>query len=169
MVAGAIATLRTVKVALAVVLLSVTVMEQAALPVVRTAVAAVFEVTVGVAIDSPEQLPPLTDSSVLAVSVVQSVFVPVSVSVGVVLTLPTVGAMARVAVATAMVVEIESVVSVIVRVPVPEPVVICKVSAVEDEFDLLTSVAPLTPETLNAVLPVQDVPTPVQATAMLFA
>jgi len=101
-----------------------TVMVQAALPTVNVAVAAVFEVTVGVVMESPEQLPPLRAKSPKAVSVVQRVCTPVRVRLGVVPVLPEVGEIAKVAVATVIVVEIESVVSVIVRVPVPEPVVI---------------------------------------------
>ena len=72
------------------------------------------------------------------------------------------------AVETLIVVLIESVVSVIVSVPVPDPVVICNVSLVAEEFDLLARVAPVTPEILKAVLPVHAVPTPVRVTAMLL-
>jgi hypothetical protein len=158
----------TVNVAVAVVLLSVTVIVQEVEPVVKTADAAVFELTVGVAMLSPVQLPPLTPKSVDAVSEDQSVLVPVRVRVGVVLPAPEVGEIESVAVETEIVAVIESVVSVIVRVPVPDPVVICKVSEVEEELDLLTNVAPVTPEMLNAVLPVQVVLDPVSVTAILL-
>jgi hypothetical protein len=128
----------TVNVAVAVVLLSVNVMVHGALPVNNAADAEMFDETVIVPKTSPEHPAPLTLKSVLAVSVDQSVFVPVKVSLGAVPTLPEVGEIERVAVATAIVVLIESVVSLTVNVPVPEPVVIVTVWDVLDELDVLT-------------------------------
>jgi hypothetical protein len=150
-----------VNAAVAVVLVSVIVSVPVAEPTVRVAVAEVFEVTVGVPTLAP--VPPLSENSPLAVSEDQSVFVPVSVREGAVPVLPDVGLMDSVAVATAIVVLMESVVSVMVSVPVPLPVVMTTVSAVPDELDLLTKVAPVTPDTENVVLPVHDVPLPVNA------
>jgi hypothetical protein len=151
----------TVKVAVAVVELSVTVIVQAAEPAVSTALAAVFELTVGVARLSPLQPPPLRLNSVLAVSVDQSVFVPVRVRLGVVLVLPEVGEIESVAVATEIVALIESVVSEMVRVPVPELVVMTSVCDVAELLVELTRVTPETPESEKDVLPVHAVSVPV--------
>ena len=157
----------TMKVAVAAVLVSVMVSVPAMVPTVSTADEVVFEVTVGVARLAP--VPPLNENSVLAVSESHRQGpVQVSAKVGVVPRFPRVGKMPSVAVETVIVVVIESVVSVMVSVPVPEPVVICRVSEVAEEFDLLASVAPVTPEILKAVLPVHAVLTPVQSTAMLL-
>jgi hypothetical protein len=140
----------------------------AAEPTVSTTVAEVFVRTVGVPKLAP--VPPVTLNKVLGVSDNQR-HGPVQVTVrdGVVPVFPLFGEIARVAVATEIVDEIESVVSVMVRVPVPEPVVICKVSLVAEEFDLLARVAPVTPEMENAVELVHEVPVPVSTTAMLDA
>jgi hypothetical protein len=150
-----------VNVAVAVVELSVIVSVPVAEPTVSTTVAEVSEMTVGVPRLAP--VPPVKLNSVLGVSWVQTVFVPVSVRVGVVPVAPDVGEIASVAVATTIVVEMESVVSVMVEVPVPAPVVIVTVSTVEEIFDALTKVAGL--DAVNIVLPVHEVPTPMQLRA----
>jgi hypothetical protein len=124
-----------VKVVVAPVLLSVTVIVQAAEPVVSVAVAEVLETTVGVVKLSPEQPAPLTLNKPLAVSWVQTVLPPVSVTPGVVLIAPEFGEMASVAVATVTFELIESVVSLTESVPIPEPVAIVTVSDVLDEFE----------------------------------
>jgi len=154
-----------VKVVVAVVLLSVIVKVPVAEPTVSVTVRAVFEDTVGVAKLAP--VPPLSPSSVLAVSDAQRLLVPVQVRLGVVLMLPLVGVQDIPAVATVIVVLIESVVSEIVSVPVPEPVVMTKVCDVEELFVELTSEAPVTPEMVKLVLPDHEVPLPVQANVML--
>lgn len=128
----------TVNVVVAVVLLSVTVITQAALPVVSVEVADVFDPTVGVDNESPEQFPPLRENSVLAVSELHKVFVPVKVTLGVVLTVPDVGEIESAAATTATVVLIESVVSVTVQVPVLPPVVTVTAWLVLLVFDVLT-------------------------------
>jgi hypothetical protein len=156
----------TVKLAVAVVLASVTVIVQTADPVVSVAVAEVFEVTVGVPIDSPEQLPPLTVNNPLAVSENQRVFTPVRVMVGVVLLLPEVGERESEAVSTEMVEVMESVVSEMVNVPVPLPVVMTRVCEVDELFVELIRVTPVTPLNENEVLPVQEVAEPVSVRVM---
>jgi len=108
---------------------------QSAPPVVRVAVAAVLDVTAGVARESPEHDAPLTENKVDATSELHSVLVPVSVSRGVVLALPEVGEMLSVDVATVIPVLIESVASLIVAVPVLTPVLIVTVSCVLDELE----------------------------------
>src|ERR1700684_1017461 len=114
-----------VKVAVAVVELSVIVSGPAPVPTVNVAVAAVFDVTVGIAWLDPT--PPLTENRVLAVSDDQSVFTPVRAKLGVAPTFPEFGEIESVAVATVIVDEIESVTSLIVSVPVPEPVAMTSV------------------------------------------
>jgi hypothetical protein len=91
---------------------------QAAEPTVRTAVAEVLDTTVGVASESPEQLPPLRLKSVLGVSEFHNVFAPVRVKLGVVLVFPELGEIESVAVATVTGLVTESVVSAMVQVPV---------------------------------------------------
>jgi hypothetical protein len=167
-------TVVTVKVAVAVVLLSVMVAVQLVEPVFRTEDAPVLVTPDAAPRLSPVQLPPLTLNKVeevklpAVISVDHKVLVPVRVRVGVVEVLPEVGDMARVAVDTVMVVEMESVVSVMVKVPVPVPVVIVQVSAVVDVLVQLppTRVTPVTPEVVKAVEPFHEVPLPVQASAI---
>ncbi len=155
------------KLAVAVVLLSVIVIVQAADPVVSAAVAAVLELTLGVAMLSPLHPPPLTENSPLAVSDAQRVLTPVRVMLGAVPVFPVTGDIDRVAVATVTVVLIESVVSEIVSVPVPLPVVITIVCDVAELFVELTSDTPVTPEIEKLVLPVHEVLMPAQASEML--
>jgi hypothetical protein len=150
-----------VNVVVAVVLLSVIVSVPVAEPTVSVTVRAVFEDTVGVAKLTPD--PPLTPSNVLAVSDAQRLLVPVHVRLGVVPILPLVGAQEIPAVATVIVVLIESVVSETVSVPVPEPDVTTRLCDVAELFVELTSDTPVTPETVKLVLPVHEVPLPVQA------
>jgi hypothetical protein len=159
------APLVAVKVVVAVVLLSVIVNVPVAEPTVNVTVSAVLELTVGAPRLAP--LPPLSPNKVLAVSDDHSVLVPVQVRLGVVLTAPLVGVQETPAVATVIVVLIESVVSLIVSVPVPDPVLITIVCDVAELFVELTRDAPVTPEMLKLVLPVQEVPLPVQVSVIL--
>lgn len=154
----------TLKFAVDVVLVSVITSPVAVEPVVSRTVAEVFEFTVGVPILDP--VPPLTVNNPAGVSESHRVFVPVIVRVGVVPALPVFGEIVREAVETEIVALIESVVSVIVSVPIPAPVVIFKVSEVAELFVALTNVAPVTPDMLNAVLPVHAVPEPVRVTVI---
>jgi hypothetical protein len=156
----------TVKAAVAVVLVSVIVSVAVDDPVVSTTVADVSEVTDGVPMLEP--VPPLTLNRPAGVSCVQTVLEPVMVKVGVVLVFPALGEMASVAVATEIVVLIESVVSVMTRAPVPVPVVIVRVSAVAEVLECPVKAAPVTPETLKAVLPLHEVPDPAKVTVMLL-
>src|SRR4051812_27015903 len=105
----------TARVVVAPVELSVIVSVPVADPVVRVQVADVSVVTVGVLMLHPET--PDTENSVEAVSVVQSVCVPVSVRPVEPLTVAVVGLTARVAVDTVMVCVTPSP-SVMVSVPV---------------------------------------------------
>ena len=122
----------TVKLAVAVVLVSSRVSVAAAEPQVKSAVADVLELTVGVPIDDP--VPPLTLKSPVGDSDDQIVFAPVKVTVPwhpveqpLLPAVPEFGETDSVAVATVMLVLMESVVSVIVETPVPELVVIVTV------------------------------------------
>jgi hypothetical protein len=110
-------------VVVAPVLLSVTVIVHAAEPVVRVAVAEVFDTIVGVVRLSPEHPPPLKLNRELAVSEFHNVFAPVRVKLGVVLVFPELGEIESVAVAIVTGLVTESVVSAMVQVPVLPPVV----------------------------------------------
>src|ERR1700690_2663092 len=136
-------------------------MVQLAVPTVSAAVAAVLDVTVGVASESPAQPAPLSANKVLAVSAAQSVLVPVSVTVGVAPVTPELGDTESGAVATVTVPLLPSEPA-IVRVPVPDPVCTTTVSRVDEVLLWLTTVTPETPDPENVVPLVQAVPVPVR-------
>jgi hypothetical protein len=156
--------LATVKVAVAPVELSVIVSMQLAEPHVSVSAADVLVTLDALPRLSPAHPPPLTLNKVLAVkfpavmSADHRVFVPVgemfpwhAVVQPPVPGAPVVGEMLRLAVDTVIVVATESVVSVIVEEPAPAPVVMTRVSEVDELFVLLTYVAGL--PTVKAVLP----------------
>jgi len=147
-----------------VVELSVSVSVAAALPVFNVAVAEVFEVTVGV--PRLALVPPLTENSGLVVSELHSVLVPVNVIVGVVPADPDTGEIDSVGVATVMVPLV--VPSEIVSAPVPPPGVTTSVPTVAEVTACETFATPVTPETVNVVVPLtHEVPLPVSASAIL--
>jgi hypothetical protein len=148
----------TVNEAVAVVLVSVIVSVAAVEPQVRSAVAEVFEVTVGVPMLAP--VPPLSVNNPAAVSDNQSVFVPVSVIVPWQAVVqpplpgaPEFGEMETVAVWMLSEAVAESALSEMVEVPVPDPVVTTMVAAVVELTFWLTLVSPVSAESENTVVP----------------
>src|SRR5262249_13365101 len=151
---------RATSITVAPVDVSVMVRLPPAVPTVTATVPAVSPVIVGVPIEAP--VPPLTVNKPAAVSLVQSVLVPVSVTVWIELRLPNDGVIASAAVATDVAPSAVPVTdSVTKSVPVFAPVGTTTVAEVPDATFWFTLVTPVMPESVNTVEPVHEVPVPV--------
>ena len=115
---------------------------------------------------SADPRPPPTENKLAAVSCVHTVFVPVNVIAAEPPAVPVFGETERVSTPVAVVPRF--VPSATVSVPTPEPVVTTNVAAVALVIFWLTFVTPLTPDTVNPVLPLlQAVLLPVSVSVML--